>query len=227
MTKKKVSLPKKANKKKPVKKKAAKKKAAAKKAVKKKENPRARLFIHNYFYDELTRGNATQSAVLAGYKYSTADSKAPSWVGKSRENASNKKIWDMAKVEREKIEESFLMSENDILKQYSMLCNFDVRKLYDKEGKPIPIHQLDYETAAAISGVELRFSAVGTGEEKEFYETQKIKIIEKKGALDSYAKIKGMFKQNQAPVPVDNPDDEAKPVKVTIKVEDGRRSLSK
>lgn len=159
-----------------------------------KQDPRYRNFIHNYFYGVTGLvGNAEQSAVKAGFAATTARKKSASWVGNGRQQASNKTIWDMVQVEREKIENDYDMSEKEILKQYKRLATFDIRKLYDPvTGKPICIHKLDDDTAACISGVEI------TSDELGFSETKKIRVEKRKPALDSIAKIKGMFQKDNA-----------------------------
>lgn len=157
-----------------------------------KKDPRYRKFVHNYFYGKTgIVGNAAQSAIAAGFAETTARKKAPSWVDNNREQASNRTIWGMIQVEREKIENDYEMSEKEILKQYKRLSSFDIRKLYTTEGSLKKIHELDDDTAAAISGIDITFDHEGI-------ETKKIKIIDKKGALDSLAKIKGMFQKDNA-----------------------------
>jgi phage terminase small subunit len=158
-----------------------------------KVDPKYRKFIHHYFYGKTgIVGNAAQSAIAAGFAESTARAKAPAWVENSREQASNKTIWDMVQAERIKMENDYEITEEQILKQYKRLALFDIRKLYNSlTGEPLPIHTLDDDTAAAISGVDITYDMLG-------FETKKIKIIDKKYALDSLAKIKGMFAKDNA-----------------------------
>lgn len=157
------------------------------------KDPRHRKFVHNFFYGKGTVGNALQSAVSAGYSATTAEAKAPAWVGKSREIASNKTLWDLVQAEREKIEGNFELSEEEILRQYKRLCTFDVRKMFGSDGSLIPIHELDDDTAAAITGFDVSVIKVQSLEKTTVEESlKKIKFTDKKGALDSMVKIKGM-----------------------------------
>lgn len=157
-----------------------------------KQDPRYRKFVHNYFYGGTgVVGNSAQSAISAGFAETTARKKGPSWVDNSREQASNKTIWDMVQAERQKIENNYEITEKEILKQYKRIALFDIRKLYDTAGNLKKIQDLDDDTAAAISGIDVAFDVLGI-------ETRKIKITDKKSALDSLAKIKGMFAKDNA-----------------------------
>jgi len=157
-------------------------------------NPRYLNFVHNFFYGPKgIVGNALKSAVEAGYSLSMATGKAQAWVGNSRKKASNKAIWDLVQSERQKVENEYELSEKEILKQYKSLCTFDIRKLFDEHGKLIPIHLLDNDTAAAISGFDVSVLKTTVSGETIIEESiKKIKFADKKGALDSMVKIKGM-----------------------------------
>jgi len=70
----------------------------------------------------------------------------------------------------------------------------DPRKLYRADGRPVPVPELDDDTAAAVAGVEVIEEYEGKGESREFVGyTRKIKLADKKGALDSIARHLGMF----------------------------------
>lgn len=69
-----------------------------------------------------------------------------------------------------------------VLTEYGKLAFVDVRKAFNADGTMKPIHELDDSTAAAISGIEFDGANVA-----------KIKIGDKRAALDSIAKHLGMF----------------------------------
>ena len=73
----------------------------------------------------------------------------------------------------------------------------DIRKAFDENGILKPIHELDDDTAAAISGLEVdkKVSKMTdeNGEPMVESHLHKIKLSDKKGALDSLAKTLGLF----------------------------------
>ena len=96
-----------------------------------------------------------------------------------------------------------------VLAEYAKLAFLDIRKAFDSDGNLVPIHEMDDDTAAAIAGLEVEVRRV-PGEGTEEREAQphggelkrhrgepsrlhKIKLSDKKGALDSLAKHLGMF----------------------------------
>lgn len=84
-----------------------------------------------------------------------------------------------------------------ILKEYAKLAFLDIRKVFDETGNLIPIHMLDDDTAAAISGLEVdkKVSKMTDENGEPMIESylHKIKLSDKKGALDSLAKSLGLF----------------------------------
>jgi phage terminase small subunit len=82
-----------------------------------------------------------------------------------------------------------------VLTEYAKLGYFDARNLFDDDGKPIPIQDLDDETAGALMGLDIQEVYEGYGEDRKFVGyTKKYKLPDKKAALDSMAKYLGMFK---------------------------------
>lgn len=81
-----------------------------------------------------------------------------------------------------------------VLKEYGRLAFLDIRKAFDENGNLKPIHELDDDTAAAIAGLEAEELYEGRGEDREHTgRLRKIKLSDKKGALDSLGKHLGMF----------------------------------
>lgn len=90
------------------------------------------------------------------------------------------------------------ITQDRVLREYARLGFFDPRKLFDGEGKPVPINDLDDDTAAALAGLDVQEVYEGFGEDREFVGyTKKYKIADKKGALDSIARHLGMFVDKQ------------------------------
>ena len=79
------------------------------------------------------------------------------------------------------------------MQEIARLAYSDPRKLFDKQGKLIPIHELDDDTAAAIASVEVEENYSGRGEERELAGfTKKIKAWDKNTALGHAVKVLGM-----------------------------------
>lgn len=134
----------------------------------------------------LTDFNATQSAIRAGYSKKTAYSAGQRLLKKVEVQeyiqALNKKVSDKLEITQERIK-----------RELAKISFFNIKNLYDEKGNLKRIIDLDDDTAAAIGGIdvdEIKFGELKIGE------TRKMKIIDKKGALDSLAKIESMFTEN-------------------------------
>ena len=102
---------------------------------------RRRLFVEAY----LANGqNATQAAVAAGYSEKTAYA-AGSRLLKRVE------IADAIAARAEQAAGRAEMTTDSVLRRVTQVASFDRRKLYRPDGTPIPVHELDADTAAAIS----------------------------------------------------------------------------
>lgn len=64
----------------------------------------------------------------------------------------------------------------------------DVRKIFDEEGKLLPIHMIDDDTAAAITSITVQRKNIGTMKAPEFVDVLKIKFASKMDALGLLAK---------------------------------------
>jgi phage terminase small subunit len=102
-----------------------------------------------------------------------------------------------------------------VLREYGKLAFLDIRKAFDENGNLIPIHELDDDTAAAISGLEVdkKVSKMTDENGEPMVESylHKIKLSDKKGALDSLAKSLGLFSDanvsvNVGPQPLPDQD---------------------
>lgn len=93
---------------------------------------------------------------------------------------------------RAKMGESFNITRERIAQEYARIGFLDMRKIYDEKGNLIPIHKLGDDEAAAISEVEVNNSTeIDDDGNLVFNITKKIKRSDKKGALDSLAKLMG------------------------------------
>lgn len=93
-----------------------------------------------------------------------------------------------------------------VVAEYAKLAFLDIRKAFDESGNLKPVQEMDDSTAAAISGLEVdkRISSFADEEGKPLVESHlhKIKLSDKKGALDSLAKYLGMFSDGNVNVNV-------------------------
>ena len=90
------------------------------------------------------------------------------------------------------------ITQDRVLKEYAKLGFFDPRKLFNGDGSPVPIQDLDDDTAAAIAGLDVLEVYEGTGADRVFTGyIKKYKIANKIGALDSMAKHLGLFIDRQ------------------------------
>ncbi len=89
-----------------------------------------------------------------------------------------------------KLQEKTEITQERVLAEFAKIAFLDPRKFYDETGNLIPIHMLDDDTAAALGGMDVTASKSADG---DIDYTKKIKIIDKKGALDSIARHLGMF----------------------------------
>jgi phage terminase small subunit len=85
------------------------------------------------------------------------------------------------------------LSVERTMQEIARLAYFDPRKLFDADGRPIAINQLDDDTAAAIAGVDV--VTVGNAD-MGFGEIRKLKVADKNAALEKAAKILGLFKKD-------------------------------
>lgn len=81
-----------------------------------------------------------------------------------------------------------------VLQEFAKLAFLDIRKAFDENGNLKPVIELDDDTAAAIAALDVETLFDGKGSEREAIgRLSKIKLIDKKGALDSLARHLGMF----------------------------------
>ncbi len=141
--------------------------------------PKQQRFVEEYLVDL----NATQAAIRAGYSAKTAGQ-----IGD--ENLKKPEIKEAIQARRKELSEKVEITQERVLKEYARLAFLDPRKLFDNTGAPLPIRDLDDDTAAAIIGldvVQVGNAEVGVGD------VLKYKMADKKGALDSVARHLGMF----------------------------------
>ena len=140
-------------------------------------------FVEEYLVDL----NATQAALRAGYSERTAYS-----IG--QENLKKSEIVKQIAERRAELQQETEITQQRVLKEYARLAFLDPRKLFHDDGRPKNITELDDDTAAALTGLDVQEVYEGSGDDREFVGfIKKYKLADKKGALDSIAKHLGMF----------------------------------
>jgi phage terminase small subunit len=149
---------------------------------------REKVFVDEYLVDL----NPERSAIAAGYSKTTARVKSYSWVCDSRQKPH---VFEAVQIALQKRSDRTEITQDRVLEEYAKLAFLDPRKFYDDDGRLIDIPNLPAEVAAAISGMDIAVEKAGTDEDGSpiFAQVRKIKLVDKKGALDSVARHLGMF----------------------------------
>ncbi len=143
-------------------------------------NPQQALFVREYLIDL----NATQAATRAGYSARTANEQGARLLA----HVSVRSAIDAALAKRaDKLE----ITADRVLKEIARLAFFDARNLFDEDGNPIKVPDLDEDSARAIVGMDVVMignADMGVGQ------VQKIKLADKKGSLELLGRHIGLFK---------------------------------
>lgn len=142
---------------------------------------RRQLFVEAYLSNN---GNATKAALAAGFSQKTAGQQGSRLL----KNVEIRQLLDS------KMAETFTnlkITRERILLERARLAFFDPRKLFDKDGHPIPIQDLDDDTAAALCGLDVSQQIIG-GEDPITTTTKKYKLADKNASLTSLERQLGM-----------------------------------
>lgn len=145
--------------------------------------PKQEQFVAEYLIDL----NATKAAERAGYSVKTANEQGARLLA----NVSVKAAIQEAMNRRAgKLE----ITAERVLAELARLAFFDPRKLFNADGSPKQIHDLDDDTAAAVAGLEVNELFEGQGEQKHIYGlVKKIKIADKGAALERLGRHLKLF----------------------------------
>jgi len=148
--------------------------------------PKQALFVAEYLIDF----NASAAARRAGYSPKTA-------FRTGQENMQNPAIQAAIRIARDKLAARTEITQDKVLKEYAKLAFYDPRKFFDANGNLIKITDLDDTSAAAVAGMDVSRQESNTGVVITTF-LSKIKLTDKKAALDSVAKILGMFEKDNS-----------------------------
>jgi phage terminase small subunit len=142
--------------------------------------PKQAAFVREYLVDL----NATAAATRAGYSERNAESIAYQLLQKTlvREAIA------AAMEERSKRTE---ITADRVLQELARMAFFDARRLFANDGSPLPVTEMDEDTARAVIGLDV--ATIGNGE-VGIGQVLKLKLADKKGALELLGRHLGMWK---------------------------------
>jgi len=141
--------------------------------------PKQRIFVAEYMIDL----NATQAAIRAGYSEDTARQ-----IG--TENLAKPAILELINKRMEERAKRTEVTADRIINETAKLAFFSAKKLFNEDGTPKQIHEIDDDTAAAISGIEV--VTVGNAE-YGIGQITKYKVSDKNSALEKLYKHNGLY----------------------------------
>lgn len=145
--------------------------------------------LRSRFVDEfMIDRNATEAAIRAGYSKNSAGQ-----IG-CRLLKDGKILTEINKRSEEQSIRLQITSDR-IIQEYENLALFDPLDLFDDDGNLKALKDIPEHARRAISGLDLiQLKTITTDDVKIEAILKKLKFADKKGALDSLAKIKGMMK---------------------------------
>lgn len=141
------------------------------------------LFVAEYLIDL----NATKAAERAGYAKGSAHVTGC-------ELLKNTKVQEQISAKRSKILDKLDVSAERILREIAKMAFFDPRKMFNADGSPKQILELDDDTAASVAGLEVNELFEGDGDQKHAYGlVKKIKLADKRGCLELLGRYQKLF----------------------------------
>lgn len=141
-------------------------------------------FVDEFMIDR----NATEAAIRAGYSKHSAGVTGCKLL-------KDAKI--LAEINKRSLEQSQRLSitADRVMQEYEALALLDPLDLFNPDGNLKPIHEIPEAARRAIVGLDLiQLKTTTTEDVKVEVVLKKIKLADKKGALDSIAKILGMMR---------------------------------
>lgn len=135
------------------------------------------LFIEAYLSNN---GNATQAAISAGYSPHSAERQGIRLTRDVRV----KTVLDKRRTE---VVAATELSTEKTIREVRRLAYSDPRNIMDENGRIKKLHELDADTAAAVSSYEVDKDGV-----------VKYKFWDKNSALDKAAKVQGLYEKDNA-----------------------------
>jgi phage terminase small subunit len=149
--------------------------------------PKQQLFVAEYLVDF----NATAAYQRAGYK-----AHARSAAVNAARLLTNADIAAEIEQKQQKLLQKVELTAEKVLQEVARIAFFDIRKMFDADGNPIPVHLLDSDTAAVIAGIDVSEEFDGKGEDRKIVGyVKKYKMADKNSALDKALKVLGLMRE--------------------------------
>jgi phage terminase small subunit len=146
-------------------------------------NKRQEIFVAAY----CVKLDAKAAAIKAGYSKKTAASQGSQLLN-------NPKISAAIAKKTGKVCGNLEITQERVLAEIAKLAFFDPRKLFESDGSPKQLHELDDETAMAVAGFEFVELFEGSGDEKHaFGLLKKYKLTDKRGSLELLGRYLKLF----------------------------------
>lgn len=142
----------------------------------------------NFVEEYVLTGRGKESAILAGYARANA-------AGTAWQLLQFPAVAQKIAERRAEIAKTHRLSRDRLVEEMARVAYMDVRKLFDSNGKPLPIHMLSDDAAAPINGIEV---CTQGNDVIGYAEITKYKLSEKNKALENLAKILGYFEKDNA-----------------------------
>lgn len=139
-------------------------------------------FVEEYLVDL----NATQAATRAGYSAKTANEQGARLLANVSVAEAVQKAMDERSTRTE-------ITADKVLQELAKLGFNDPRKLFDQDGRLLPISQLPDDIAAAVSSVEVVTTRIPGSDPVEVEHTSKIRFWDKRGSLELLGKHLKLF----------------------------------
>lgn len=149
--------------------------------------PKEKRFVEEYPVDL----NKTQAVFRAGYSPASENAAAQQGIELLRKPHIQEAI-------SQRLEEKGFFAEIEMFKtirEAKRIAFFDVRKLFNNDGSPKGISELDDDTAACIAGVEVLEVFEGSGDKRKFVGyLKKYRLADKNAALDKLFRYMALYK---------------------------------
>ncbi len=139
-------------------------------------------FCQSYLIDF----NGSRAAKDAGYSAESSAQEASRLL-------TNVKIQSRINALRVEMGKGFNITRERIAQEYARIAFFDIRKIHDEDDALKPVKEFSDDEAAAIAGIETEdiWDRDVEGNRIKIGRLRKVKVTDKRGALDSLAKLMG------------------------------------
>ena len=144
---------------------------------------RQKAFVFEYLVDM----SATGAAKRAGYSVRTAYSAGQRLL-------KNVEITAAIRASLAEREERTQITSDRVIRELGRVAFFDPRRLFDADGAPRPITELDDDTAAVVAKIDVSLTRNDDG---SVTRVAKIKLADKLAALEKLGRHLGLFDKGQ------------------------------